>query len=103
MLAGNGAVGSPRTALNAASCSANELVGLKNRNGFSTSQVRSAAWLVVMTRLEVAARLANRVAAQMVAQAVARVRRRIRPSPTPSEGYDTPLALRRDRNLYQAL
>ena len=41
MSVGNGPV--PRTALNAASCCANDLVPLKNRNGFSTCQIRSAA------------------------------------------------------------
>jgi hypothetical protein len=37
MSAGSGCDGSPRTALNAASCGAKARVGLKNRNGLSTS------------------------------------------------------------------
>src|SRR5437016_10217201 len=41
--AGSGPLGLPRTELKAASCSANDLVLLKNRNGFSTCQTRSAA------------------------------------------------------------
>ena len=67
--AGSGPDGSPRAALNAASCSANDFVGLKNRNGFSTSQIRSAARLELLKRLLLVARLVNRVTAQAAARA----------------------------------
>src|SRR5262245_58721812 len=72
MSAGSGPDGSPRTALKAASCSAKDRLVLKKRNGFSTSQSSSAAWL------EPAARLAN----SEMAQAVARACPRIHPSQT---------------------
>src|SRR5262245_2067012 len=84
MSAGSGPDGSPRTALKAASCSAKDRLALKKRNGFSTSQIRSAAWL------DPAARLAN----SEMAQAVARACPRIHPSQTPSVAI---LALRRAR------
>src|SRR5262245_25536413 len=84
MFAGSGADASPRTALKAASCSAKDRLALKKRNGFSTSQIRSAAWL------EPAPRLAN----SDTAQAAARACPRIHPSQTPSVAI---LALRRGR------
>src|SRR3954451_20253869 len=74
MSAGSDPDGSPRTALNAVSCNAKDRLALKKRNGRSTSQIRSPAWL------EVAARQANRD----TAQAVERACRRIQPSQTPS-------------------
>src|SRR5215471_8112792 len=95
MSAGSAADGSPRAALNAASCRANDLVGLKNRNGFSTSQIRSAAAAEWMARLELAARPANRVATHAVASA----RRRIRPSPTPSGRYNSQASNGGERSL----
>src|SRR5262245_5020980 len=84
MSAGSGPDGSPRTGLKAAACSAKDRLALKKRNGFSTSQIRSAAWL------EPTARLAN----SEMAQAVARACPRIHPSQTPSVAI---LALRRSR------
>src|SRR6476646_7423732 len=98
MSAGSDSDGSPRTALNAASCNAKDRLALKNRNGLSTSQIRSAAWL------EVAARQAKRD----TAQAVERACRRIHPSQTPSTAilagrhargrakFTAPLAMRND-------
>src|SRR5262245_37704621 len=74
--AGGGTDGLPRIALNAASCSTNDLVGLKNRNGFSTSQIKPAAWL------ELTATAAKRPPAIDASAA-----RRIDPSPTLFAGY----------------
>src|SRR5262245_29718091 len=64
---GGAADGSPRTVLNAASCRSKDRLGLKNRNGPSTSQTRSAAWLVL------AARLRNKDKVQAVARAAGRM------------------------------
>src|SRR5262249_47324904 len=64
-----------------------------DRNGLSTSQIRSAA------DVEVAAKPAHRAAAQAVASA----RRRIRPSPDPIPRYNSPRWREAARKHYPTL
>src|SRR5258708_18230708 len=88
--AGSGPV--PRTALNAASCNANERVPLKNRNGFSTCQSRSCA---VAEFAKMPVKTLTKTAA--VASAL---RRMTLPSAAPTERHDTELVERRGAKVH---
>src|ERR1700681_4945280 len=69
MSAGSGPLDAPRAALNAASCRANERVDLKNRNGFSTCQINSAAWTVPaakVMKIATSQRLVDRAFRRMI-------------------------------------